>query len=149
MMQDLYDPNKHQEDIFAYAREPASSTEFGAVKVSDSYDKNKKAADGWSASPLALQRISERIYMVRAYAAYNNESGGRLLARAIPLPSGISAGINQFAVSIETESENDCACDHFVAVGVNSASVYFRNRDGSPFDAGRAIWFNAIIVVNR
>lgn len=123
-------------------------SEYGKLKVVDSYNASQGAAQSVAASPLALKKISECIYMVRTYARYN-ESNPRLLVVSVDLPSGVYAGINQFAVSVEVENEGDAAYDRFVQINSNTASVYFRKRDGSNFSSGDAVWFSAIVVVNR
>ena len=126
----------------------ANASTLGMVKIHDTPDGSKTAAGGWAASPAAVQAVSADIYMARTYAQYN-ASNPRLLVAAINLPSGINAGINQFAVSIEVENEADAAYQHFVQIANNRASVYFRKSDGSSFSDGNVVWFNALIIVNR
>ena len=126
----------------------ANASTLGMVKIHDTPDGIKTAAGGWAASPAAVQALSADIYMVRTYANYS-ESNPRLLVAAIGLPSGINAGINQFAVSVEVENEADAAYQHFVQISSNRANVYFRKADGSNFSNGNVVWFNALIIVNR
>lgn len=126
----------------------ANDSTLGMVKIHDTPDGSKTAAGGWAASPAAVQAVSADIYMARTYARYR-ASNPRLLSVVISLPDGVTAGINQFGVSVETENEADAAYQHFVQIASNRASVYFRKPDGSAFQDGNVVWFNALIIVNR
>lgn len=137
------------ETALQQARAPADGTHAGVVRVSDTPNASLTAAQGWAASPAAVQAVSKTIYMVRTYARYDAATNGRLLSVILELPQGISAGINQFGVAVEVEDEANCALYRFVHIGSGSATVYFKNPDGSAFSPGAAVWFNALIVVDR
>lgn len=151
MQPSVYDTNGKNEDIFQYTDKKtaqATSSTLGTTKISDSYDGTKSASGGWSASPLALKKVSQDIYMVRTYAKYSS-STPRLLSVVITLPDGISAGINQFGVCVEVENEMDSTYQRFIQISNNNATVYFRKQDGSNFQNGNVVWFSALVVVNR